>query len=120
MTNMAEMLGCKQNHITQIEQGKTNPTPEILRKCLEIYEIPEKEKADFIALALESSSRLKVEMDRVTTIPKTDLAKLMAVLLFGLEVPYPVTKEWDAVAKAVKELIDGINDRDTYTALRND
>jgi transcriptional regulator with XRE-family HTH domain len=119
MTDVAEKLGCKQNQITQIEQGKTNPSPEFLRKCLEVYKIPEAEKADFIAQALASSNRLILEMDKVTIIPKDDLAKLMTVLAFNLKEPYPDKKEWGAVVKAINELLKGINERNQpFTVIR--
>ena len=111
MSEMAEKLGCKQNHITQIEQGKTNPSLEFLEKCLKAYEIPDAEKADFIAQALSSSERIVLELDKITIIPKEDLTKLLAVLVLNLKEPYPVSEEWNAVTKAVKRLLDGINDR---------
>ena len=111
MSEVAEKLGFKQNHITQIEQGKTNPSIEFLEKCLEVYEIPKAEKPDFIAQALTSSERIVLELDKITIIPKMDLAKLLAVLVFNLKEPYPVSDEWNAVAKAVIRLLDGINDR---------
>ena len=104
MADAAERLGCKQNHITLIEQGKTNPTHAFLEKCLEVYEIPEIEKADFIAQALTKSTRFVLDMDNVTSIPKEDLARIMAVLAFNLEEPYPATKEWKAAANAMKRL----------------
>ena len=121
MTVVAKMLGYGQNHITLIEQGKTNPSPEFLEKCLKVYEIPEYEKADFIAKALACSNRLALETDKVTIIPKEDLAKIMAVFAFNLEEPYPDTEEWEAVTKAIKRLIDSINERSLpYSVLRHD
>jgi transcriptional regulator with XRE-family HTH domain len=121
MTDVAEKLGYRQNHITQIEQGKSNPTPEFLKKCLEVYEIPENEKADFLAEALASSKRLTLELDEITNIPKEDLAKLMVVLVFNLEEPYSATKEWEAVAYAVKKLFECINNRSlNYSVIQPD
>ena len=111
MSEMAEKLGYKQNHVSQIEQGKTNPSLEFLEKCLKVYEIPEAEKADFIAQALSSSDRIVLELEKITIIPKEDLAKLLAVLVFSLKEPYPASEEWNAVTKALKRLLDGINDR---------
>ena len=111
MTDAAEKLGYGQNHITQIEYGKTNPTPEFLEKCFEVYKIPEIEKADFFAQALVSSNRLIFKLNKATIIPRDDLSKLMAVLVFNLEEPYPATKEWEAVAKAINRLKEGINNR---------
>jgi transcriptional regulator with XRE-family HTH domain len=121
MTKAAEKLGCKQGHISQIELGKINPTIDFLEKCLKVYEMPETEKADFIAQALISSNRLTLEMDKVTIIPKEDLAKIMAVLTFNLKEPYPDTIEWKAVTKAIKRLIEGIKERSlSYGVLRHD
>jgi transcriptional regulator with XRE-family HTH domain len=114
MNVVAEKLGKKQNHISQIEQGKANPSPEFLKKCLSVYEIPEAEKADFLAQALESSNRIVLELDKISIIPKGDLAKLLAVILFNLHEPYPATEEWNAVAKALKRLFEGIYDRNSH------
>ena len=102
MNVVAEKLEKKQNHITQIEQGKANPSLEFLEKCLSVYEIPEAEKADFLAQAFEGSKRIVLELDKISIIPKEDLAKLLAVILFNLQGPYPATEEWNAVAKALK------------------
>jgi len=119
MTDMEEMLGKKQNQITQYERGKVNPPLEFLKKCLEVYKIPETEKVDFIAQALANSKRLSFKLDEVTIIPKVDLAKLMAVLVFNLKEPYPTTKEWEAVVKAINKLKEGINERQLpYTVIR--
>jgi len=121
MTDVAEMLGYRQNHITQIEYGKTNPTPEFLEKCLVVYEIPKAEKSDFIAQALTSSERVVLELDNISIIPKEDLAKLLAVIVFNLKEPYPVTEEWNAVAKALKRLFEGISERHLpFTVIRPD
>ena len=121
MTDVAEKLGCKQNHISQIEKGLTNPSLEFLKKCIEAYEIPEIEKADFIAQAFASSSQLALKMDNVTIIPKEDLAKLMAVLVFNLKEPYPDTEEWGAVIYGIKRLKVAINSRNpAFTTLDAD
>ena len=121
MINVAEKLGCSQNQITQYEQGKVNPQPEFLEKCLEVYGIPESEKAEFLAQALTSSKRLIVNLDKVTIIPKDDLAKLMAVIVFNLKEPYPDTNEWKALTMAIKRLKDGIDERKlNYTVIRED
>ena len=121
MTDVAVKLGYGQNHITQIEYGKTNPTPEFIEKCLMVYEIPKIEKADFIAQALISSERIVLELDKISILPKEDLAKLLAIVVFNLKEPYPNTIEWNAVAKAFKRLSEGIYERHLpYTVIRPD
>jgi transcriptional regulator with XRE-family HTH domain len=120
MKDVAEKLGYRQNHITQIEQGKTNPSPEFLRKCVDVYKITEKEKADFFVQALVSSSQITLRMDKINIISKNDLAKLMAILIFNLEDQYPVSKEWETVTKVINRLKESINDEYlSYTVLRD-
>ena len=72
MSVVDEKLGKKQNHISQIEQGIANPPAEFLEKCLAVYEIPDAEKADFLALALASSNRIILELYKISSIPKKD------------------------------------------------
>ena len=110
MSAVAEKLGKKQNHITQIEQGQANPSIEFLKECLTVYEIPETEKADFIAQALSNSERIDLKLDKITIIPKEDLARLLAVLVFNLE-DSPDTTEWYPVTKAINELLYAIRHR---------
>jgi len=104
MTDVALTMGYKQNHITQIELGKFNPSIRYLKKCLDVYEIPKSDKANFITLALSNPKRLTLEIENVKIIPKKDLVKLLIVLFFNLEEPYPDTKEWDAVSKIIEKL----------------
>jgi len=121
MTEVANMLGYSQNSITQIEQGKTNPSSKFIEECLKVYEISGIERANFIALALSCSNKLTLNMDKVTIIPKEDLAKIMAVLSYNLEEPYPDTPDWKAATKALKRLFDGIQERSlSYNVLRID
>ena len=101
MKETAKKLGCAQNNLTYIEQGKTNPSMDFLKKCIEVYEISEAEKADFIAQALESSNRLILDLNKSKEIPKDYLAKIIAVLVFDLEEPYPDTPDWTAIRQAV-------------------
>ena len=84
MAEAAEKLGCKQNSLTYKEQGKTNLSPEFIKKCLEVYKIPETEKAAFVMKALSSSNKLIIEMDKITSIPKEDFIKLMVILTYDL------------------------------------
>jgi transcriptional regulator with XRE-family HTH domain len=104
MAETAKKLGCSQNNLTYIEQGKTNPSQKFLKKCIEIYEISEAEKADFIAQALESSNRLILDLNKSKEIPKDYLAKIIAVLVFNLEEPYPDTPDWKAINQAANVL----------------
>jgi transcriptional regulator with XRE-family HTH domain len=39
MAEAAGKLGCKQNHITQIEQGEANPPQAFLEKSAEVYNL---------------------------------------------------------------------------------
>jgi len=111
MAKAAKMLGCKQNHITQIEHGKCNPKYEYIEKCLKIYEVPNNEKADFVAKALANSKQITFKIENVTTTPKEDLVKLLAVLLFNLEEPYPNNDEWFATINALNIFKKSINNR---------
>ena len=115
MSEMAKKLGCGQSYISQIELGDANPTLEFLEKCLGAYEISETKKADFLAnglvAALANPKRIDLKLDKVTIIPKEDLAKLLAVLVFNLEYPYPDTTEWGPVAVAINKLTYCINRR---------
>jgi len=104
MTDAAEKLGFKQNHISQIENGKANPTLDYVTKCLKIYKISNNAKADFIAKALASQNRLSFETDVVTIIPNDALIKLMAILIFNLEEPQSIPDGWEIVFQAVKIL----------------
>jgi len=104
MAETAKKLGCTQNNLTYIEQGKTSPSMKFLKKCIEVYEIPEAEKADFIAQALESSKRLILDLNKSKEIPKDYLAKIIAVLVFDLKEPYPDTPDWTAINQAVNTL----------------
>jgi len=101
MTETAKKLGCTQNNLTYIEQGKTNPSMDFLKKCIEVYGISKAEKANFIAQALESSNRLILDLNKSKEIPKDYLAKIIAVLVFDLEEPYPDTPDWTAIRQAV-------------------
>jgi transcriptional regulator with XRE-family HTH domain len=114
MAETAEKLGCKQNHITKIEQGEANPTQTFLEKNAEVYGLTGAGKTEFIALALSSSKRLVLELDKATIIPKDDLAKLLAVLAFDLKNPYPNTKEWKPVDNAIGELLKSIEERSLH------
>ena len=111
MTDAAKVLGCTQHHITQIEQGKFNPTYEYIEKSLKLYDVPENKKADFIAKALAGSKQITFKMDKVTATPKEDLVKLLAVLLFNLDEPYPDDKEWYAMSNVLKKLKECISRR---------
>jgi len=111
MIDVGNRLGYSQNSLTYIEQGKTNLSMKFLEECLKVYEIPETEKADFITKAFKSSNRFIVELDNVKSIPKDDLARLMAIIIFNLEESYLTTKEWEAVTKAITELKEGIKNR---------
>ena len=43
-------------------------------------------------------------MDKIKEVPKDYVAKLMAVLIFDLEEPYPDTPDWKAISQAVNTL----------------
>jgi transcriptional regulator with XRE-family HTH domain len=105
MTQVGKMLGRSQNQITQLELGVVNPSKDFIEKCIQVYEITEsKERADFIAHAFASIKKLTLDLDSVTIIPKDDLVKLLAVLVFNLEPPLPNSKEWEAVSKGMERL----------------
>jgi len=60
-------------------------------------------------------------LDKISIIPKKDLAKLLAVVVFNLKEPYPNTIEWNAVAKALKRLSEGIYERHLpFPVIRSD
>jgi transcriptional regulator with XRE-family HTH domain len=102
MAEVAEMTGKRQNYVSQVESGKFNPSIDFLNKSAEIYGLTGAEKVKFFAEALSTSRRIELKLDEVTIIPKADLAKLLAILAFNLENPYPDEKEW----KAVKHCMD--------------
>jgi transcriptional regulator with XRE-family HTH domain len=98
MAEAADKVGYKQNYIAQVENGKFNPSIDFLNKSVELYGLTGAEKVRFMANALSTSRRLEIKLDDITIIPKTDLAKLLAILVFNLEKPYPGDgKEWRAV-----------------------
>ena len=116
MDETAKKLGCTQSYLTYIEQGKTNPSPEFLKKCIKVYEIPETEWLDFYALALSNQKKLLLDWSKISTIPKETLIKLMVVLIFNLKEPQVNTGERDSVYKA----IDILTKKKNFTTLLAD
>jgi transcriptional regulator with XRE-family HTH domain len=111
MTEVADITGCKQNYIAQVESGKFNPSIEFLNKSVEAYGLTGTEKIRFLANALSSSRRLEIKLDDITIIPKADLAKLLAILVFNLEPPEVKRDEWYPVAYSFPVLLREIYNR---------
>jgi transcriptional regulator with XRE-family HTH domain len=111
MRDVAAMTGYRQNYITQVENGKFNPSKEFLTKCIDIYGLTGTDKIEFIANALAASGRLEIKLDEIILIPKEDFTKLLALLAFALPPPYPNKKEWEAVAHCMEVLLQEINAR---------
>jgi transcriptional regulator with XRE-family HTH domain len=121
MAEAADRVGYKQNYISQVESGKINPSIEFLNKSVEIYGLTGTEKAKFLANALSTSRRIEVKLDDITIIPKADLAKLLAILVFNLELPEVKRDEWYPVAYSFSILLREIYNRShTINMAHND
>jgi transcriptional regulator with XRE-family HTH domain len=121
MTDAAARVGCNQSYIAQVENGKINPSIEFLGKSVEIYGLTGPEKANFLANALSASNLLKIKLDEITIIPKEDLAKLLAILVFNLKAPEPKRDEWYPVAYSFSILSREIYNRSQpFIMINND
>jgi transcriptional regulator with XRE-family HTH domain len=111
MTEVANKAGYRQSYIAQVESGTINPSIDFLNKSVEIYGLTGNEKTQFLANALSHSRRIEVKLDDITIIPKEDLAKLLAILVFNLEPPEAKKNDWYPVAYSFPILLREIYNR---------
>jgi transcriptional regulator with XRE-family HTH domain len=121
MAEVADRVGYKQNYIAQVENGKFNPSKEFLSKSAELYGLTGTEKVKFFANALLASRRIEIKLGDIAIIPKEDFAKLLAILVFNQEGPYPAgdkEKAWKAVTYCMDILRKEIEARSlSYTTI---
>jgi transcriptional regulator with XRE-family HTH domain len=80
---MAEALGCSSAYLSQVEKGKTVPSLEFLRKCVEYFKLSQDRAFELFTAAYEQQHTVTLDLDEISArlpIEKKSLSKLVSVL----------------------------------------
>jgi transcriptional regulator with XRE-family HTH domain len=96
MTEFAQKVHKTQSYVSQVETGKIDPTFEYIVACMEAFDLSRTDRPGFLIIALSSSKRMMVPLDKLSSFQRELLAALLLTdkHTFTHPTSWQQTKEW--------------------------